>query len=564
MVSVKKHKDKFHISFNFIKEIPIPFWILITFVILIYINTLFNDFTFDDKLVISESQLIKGQAPLKHLFTKEYFKITAEATYRPMVTFSYWLESRIGGMRPFFFHFMNLIYHLIVVMLIYFWLARQTDHWAGLIGAGFWGIHPALSEAVNSIGFREDVLATLFALLSITFFLRNVAKPHPLRFLSIGVFAFLSMLSKESGVMTLPLIILTDIFFLNRSTIPSRFPIYLFLFFVTIIYLILNFFIFVNPQPLFIPNFFGGSPITAFFNIPKVFLLYLYIIIYPIPLRPDWVIKSVHLPADPYFWGGLLAMVLIFNFATKKGRLYLWAVLWFFISMIPVSNIVPILHPFAERYLYLSMIGPFAMLSYFIKEKNHSTLLWKILIIIMLIYSVRTFSRNLEWKNDLTLFKRATKYPCYVASWCALGNAYADIGKNLEAELAYFKAIEIDPKSYLPYYSLGKFYMNQKKEILAKDCFKKYVELVPDDDSVLALYGILSGKYGEFKEAIKSFETLNSLKPDDPEILLRLGMLYWRVGRTKDTITLLSHLESLDKKASEKLKSFIMQYTIPH
>lgn len=64
--------------------------VLLIFVLAIalYTNTLKNGFAFDDEYTIVNNIMIKDLGNLPKLFNKDYFTLSGEMSYRPLVTFS--------------------------------------------------------------------------------------------------------------------------------------------------------------------------------------------------------------------------------------------------------------------------------------------------------------------------------------------------------------------------------------------------------------------------------------------------------------------------------------------
>jgi hypothetical protein len=155
----------------------LPLFILLGIVLLTYCNTLWNGFTYDDREVIADSSLVKTPGLIYTLFTKDYFITSGEATYRPIVTLTYFLEYRLWENHAWGFHMMNLVYHLVMVFLIYLWFSGFVGKWESAGAALLFGIHPVISEVVNSIGFREDILAGVFLMSALLLHRSNLTTP---------------------------------------------------------------------------------------------------------------------------------------------------------------------------------------------------------------------------------------------------------------------------------------------------------------------------------------------------------------------------------------------------
>ena len=66
------------------------------------------------------------------------------------------------------FHLQNLLWHLAAVGCLLMVLRRiGTSAPVRYVTATIYGVHPVLTEAVDAIAFREDVLVTAFGLLGI-------------------------------------------------------------------------------------------------------------------------------------------------------------------------------------------------------------------------------------------------------------------------------------------------------------------------------------------------------------------------------------------------------------
>ncbi|MCF6154704.1 MAG: hypothetical protein E3K36_05520 [Candidatus Brocadia sp.] len=107
------------------------------------------------------------------LFTGNYFKISGELSYRPLVTLSYFIDYTLWHHNPFGFHLANLLLHALNVFLVYSLISEITkDLELAGISSLFFGVHPILTETVNSVGFREDLLCATFFLLTLFFYVK--------------------------------------------------------------------------------------------------------------------------------------------------------------------------------------------------------------------------------------------------------------------------------------------------------------------------------------------------------------------------------------------------------
>ena len=134
----------------------------------IYSNSLQNSFVYDDDGTIVSNNFVKNWGNVPKIFTQDYFSLSNEATYRPMVTLSYFLDYSFWQLNPFGYHLTNLLFHIVNTILIYFLLSLiLKSRTIPLFTALLFATHPIQTEAVAAISFREDLMTMCFFLLSL-------------------------------------------------------------------------------------------------------------------------------------------------------------------------------------------------------------------------------------------------------------------------------------------------------------------------------------------------------------------------------------------------------------
>jgi tetratricopeptide (TPR) repeat protein len=190
----------------------------------LFLPSMSGDFLWDDKYFISENPNIQGSGFLRTFLFSPFggFSGTDEDSvrqdrsmlfYRPLVSLSYWLDFRVWGLNPAAFHLTNILIHTInVILFLYILIALSLSPRSAFLGAFLFSVYPLHFENVSWISGRTDLLAFLFAGLSILFFIRHLMKPSRLNLLVSGAAYFLGLLCKENVVL-LPLLFL---FFLHK------------------------------------------------------------------------------------------------------------------------------------------------------------------------------------------------------------------------------------------------------------------------------------------------------------------------------------------------------------
>jgi len=338
-----------------LKKHLIPIFILLILTIGVYSNTLKNGFVFDDYFIIIDNIFIKDWKNLSGLLSKDYFSRSGEATYRPVVTLSYFVDYSLWGLKPYGYHLTNVLIHSVNAVLVFlFVLLLIKGRRAAFLAALLFAVHPVLTEAVNAISLREDLLIVFFLLPAFLLFLKvSNSSMNKIRWWTFYILSLLlyllALFSKEMAI-TFPLLLIGYHFcFKDKEEWQKGNSFFYYLssyVVVTIFYLFLYLAPFINPNltPFGYHRAEGlSSPntLTRLLALPQVLLKYLWLIMVPWELKADYVIKVS--------WSSVLFSILLLSIIgatvfhlSKRYRKELFGLLWFFVSLLPVMNIVPI------------------------------------------------------------------------------------------------------------------------------------------------------------------------------------------------------------------------------
>jgi protein O-mannosyl-transferase len=177
--------------------------LLLAVVALVYGNTLRNEFTMDDGIYVLRNAQVT-HASLRELFTAN----KSSNVFRPMTFATLAFNWRLGGARPFGFHLFNLILHAGVTWLLFLLLeallgASPPAKAVAFTAALLFAVHPLHTEAVASIPGRAELLAAGFLFAAWILHLNDQEIPAVMCFI-------LALLSKESAVVFLPLLLVGD------------------------------------------------------------------------------------------------------------------------------------------------------------------------------------------------------------------------------------------------------------------------------------------------------------------------------------------------------------------
>jgi tetratricopeptide (TPR) repeat protein len=438
----------------------------------------------------------------------------------------------------------------------------QRSKIASLIAGLIFATHPVLTETVNCVSFNEDLLATLFFLLSLSLYIKAKTNDKTLRIplciLSLLAFLF-ALLSKEMAI-TLPgIILLYDLTFtdtenekplLMRSVniLRGGIPYYAGFMAISLFYLYLRFHVFYNQKELSIHSY--GSFLERLIFVPQHIFGFLKIVFYPLNLSAHYVFSY---PKSFFEISNILAILFVAGlvvasfFILKKSKETFFGIWWFFITLSPVSNIIEIFNPIADRYLYLPLIGFCMAMSLFINDILHRILSPKInkfnalklltVVGILIFYSAISVTRNTDWKDNFTLFSKTLETsPDSPIAHAGLGLAYQEQGRLEDAIREFKKTIELMPRHYKAHFSLAYAY---EKLDLIDEAIHNYMNAVEINPNYVDAYYNLANLFTKrelLTQAASAYRKIIKLEPKDFEARNNLGVVYAMQGKLDDAI----------------------------
>ena len=433
-------------------------------------------------------------------------------------------------------HMTNLLFHILNTILLFLIILRLTGGaFAACIGAILFGIHPVQVESVAYITEFRTLLACFFSLLSIHQYLVDHVKNLPesgynLRksrhyFFSL-VFFPLALLSKPVSIVVPLFLLIINHFFLHkdfRSNLKDLLPWVI----LTVPIIIITKYVQPGTSLEYVPPFWLRPFIvfdTATFYLIKLF--------YPDPLGIDYARTPEFVLSQ---WWGYLSWIISFGllatlwFFRRKYPLYLACFLLFFAGFLPISGIVPfifqIFSTVADRYLYLSMMGPAIAVAIFIqKEKNliHLTPIFVISALLMM----TTFVQTQTWNNGPTLYTHALKIN--PVSYWSLNNLAKAKTNLLEKIFLYRKAIRIKPNYTMAIGNMAIAILKFKND----NPFLNMDELIdrdPDSVEKEAKYfqaGVDTFKAKNYYKALEQFGQALALNMLNPKTQNNIGILF--------------------------------------
>jgi len=130
------------------------------------------DFVYDDEDFIVANPAVHSAAAAARAFFEPFpLDQPARRLYRPVTALSYGVDFTLWGGDARGFAYTNMVLYLIVVLLAWRFLSWQLHSPStAFLAAMFFAVHPVHAEAVDAIAGRSELLALLFALLSIRWY----------------------------------------------------------------------------------------------------------------------------------------------------------------------------------------------------------------------------------------------------------------------------------------------------------------------------------------------------------------------------------------------------------
>ncbi|MCW5906314.1 MAG: tetratricopeptide repeat protein [Chitinophagales bacterium] len=204
-------------KFTFLSEANYP-WLVLAFGILLYFNTIPNDYNLDDELVTQNHRLTsKGISAIPEIFTSPYYEDQAgyKYEYRPIVLTTFAIEHSLFGESPHVSHFINMLLYGLMCMLLFFVLRNILTGYSLFfvwLVVLFFTAHPIHSEVVASIKNRDELLALSFSLLALHFSVRYVQSAKWWYVVLVPLFFYIGILSKSTAIVfaaLVPVILIT-------------------------------------------------------------------------------------------------------------------------------------------------------------------------------------------------------------------------------------------------------------------------------------------------------------------------------------------------------------------
>ena len=527
--------------------------IVVLIAVLLNLNTLDNTFHLDDMRVIVNNRSLATPS--------SFLQSLSVNPSRSLLLYSFAYNLWLGGLNPVGFHIVNMALHAAVCALIFLvvlhFARTSPDLVRGMIlprvaafaAAALFACHPLNSETVNYISARSSSMATMFYLLAFLSFINytKAGARHTVRFWYVlSMLSFVLGLASKEIVLTLPVMLLVyDVIyvsewrpagFVRRMAWPHG-PYWV----VAAVVLALQLSVIGLPLPLARPVW------TNLLTQTHVVLDYLQLALVPVGLTIEHSVPVYSRLFEPTTLLAVLTICALAALATALARklpALSFAILWYFVTLVPSSSVVPLTAIMSEHRTYLPMSGlvilfPIAVAGLLRLPSLHERRREVGVAVAVLLagLGVATVARNRLWRAEIAMWNDAvSKSPSSGRAQGNFGRVLAMRGYATDALEPLERAVEFDPGDSDAHSNLGFALERLGRFDEAVAAHERALELEPADARLHMKYGATLQAAGRFDEAVAAFRQAIAFDPGMSEAYIGLAAAYRQTGRVDDAV----------------------------
>ena len=537
----------------------------------VYSNTLPAPFTFDDEHAIAINEQIR------HLSTS--LSATEQGSPlagRPLVSLTFAINYALGGLNVRGYRLVNIAIHIFCALLL-FGIAARTLRVRDVPGATdlafaialIWMVHPLVTEAVNYVSQRTELMMAAFFLFTLYTSQRAAGGPDKARptmsgesrgWLALSVVCCaMGMACKETMAVTPIVVFLYDRTFVYGSfgdALRRRWPYYAGLCATWLVLVALQW-----SAPRGDSAGVAGasvSPWTYLLNQSIMIVRYLRLAIWPRGLVLDYGEPlPLTLPDVVPYAAAVAALLAATIVALVRRPAIGFAGAWFFLTLAPTSSLIPISTEVgAERRMYLPLmaivaLGTTAAARTFLPRRSGnaakagqvrdrpsadlkgpprmggvaprtSGVAMVSIAALAVLLSIATIQRNAEYLSGLTLWQSVLdRWPPHARAHRNLA-AELKLAGRADEEIAHLRAAVTDLPEIRNLLGLELLSLGRNDEAAAE--LQQYVRDHPRDADALSNLGNALAALGRSDEAARAFARAVDVDPGNGPSQLNLAL----------------------------------------
>jgi tetratricopeptide (TPR) repeat protein len=484
---------------------------------------------------------------------------------RPVLMFSYWVNTRISLDDTSSYHVFNVIIHALAGVFI-FLVIRRLLKWAGAeersrapwaaFGALLFLLHPFQAESVAYISGRSDALCGMFACASFAAFLcRRSSAISWAGVLPVVLLFGAAVLTKEQAVVLPALFVLTDLWWNPDSplrAVRANWKLYAVLALGA-----------AGAVALFWNLIAGfGTGGSAGFSMKELtwyqylftefraVFAYVFNFLLPVNLSVDWDFPFSHTILEHGAIFGLAALLALAAAAWRYRRTFPLAGYGYFVFLVllsPTSSVLPIKDPIADRRMYLPMLGLILIAIDLLRRlKVERKVLAMGAAALLVAAALATHARAEVWSSPITLWQdTARQSPNKFRAHFHLAYAYQEEGRNDLAVAEFQKTAELSPPTADLLLDWGLAYdgLNQPEKALEK--FRQAAAVQPSAH-VYTQIGYIYAKRSAWREAMEAFDTAQKLDANFAYTYMYKGQVHLATNEPAAAAAEFQHALKLD------------------
>jgi len=457
----------------------------------IYLPMLRADFVWDARPAILTSPYLHDASHFADILSLRVMSRDVLDNNRPVFLLSALLDWTLWGIHPFGFHLTNIVLHALVVVLLFAWLRRLLPgDGPGIpfFAALLFAVHPINCEAVAEVSYRKDLIAAACILgalhLAALFQPRLSWKNVTLGGLCV-LLLFLAVGAKENGAAGPPALVCYWLWFRRGEPRRGWLALLGVATLVVAAFLLARFTLPPRHSLIFTerPAQLGGSLLDTLLIQTRIWAFYARQVVLPLALCADYGAYNLrHFGLDVSIVVLLVVIgaQVLFSRVNRVSRL---GAAFFWLALLPASNLVPLYRVLADRFLYLPMCGVAMMLAGMCSAAKFNRRMPAFAATAATVcLAACTFQREKVWQNEEALWtdtaqKNPSSYPAAANLASALlekhdaaasvesadraieiihgqrpdpyaikALALEQLGRPSEADAAYKKALELDAR----------------------------------------------------------------------------------------------------------------------
>jgi tetratricopeptide (TPR) repeat protein len=534
------------------KSFKNPIFILLSLIVLgaiflAYSNHFSNAFQFDDAHTIENNHSIR-EVNVSKFFTdgSTFSTLPSNQSYRPYTTLENAIDYSLAGeLNPKIFHIHIFITFILTCIFLLIFVNQILDKYSNsewnkyysLLVAAMFGLLCANAETVNYIIQRAEIVSGMYILLGFVFYLKGGIwkKGHLYLIFPLIGFFVKEMTFVFSPLLFLYLLVLEEkVSLLNifkkqefqkawrafQKASPSIVLTALFLVF----------------YAKMLPDTFSSGGLSKYEYLitqPLVITHYIATYFYPYNLSADadWTVFTTIKDYRVLLGIGSILVLLFVSLRASKNensRLFSFGMLWFFVSLLPTSSIVPFAEVLNDHRSFIPYMGLTIAVVFGVKylwektpglkglsAKSSKGIVTVLILTFLGANSYGVFQRNKVWKTgeslwlDVTIkspkngrghmnyglelmakgdYVNAEKYlrktiellPTYSYAYINMGILKKATGKSVEAEVYFKQALSYDNVLHNGWYYYGKYLLEEKRYEEAANCYKQVERTSPN------------------------------------------------------------------------------------